>query len=330
MAKNKYLLLFSSLGVLLLLMVAAVQENFLQGWQQIQRSARSEEGTIPVQLRQIVNVSLRTSDRCVSCHVSMGPTEQGVIGAKILVAHKPVVHDPAEYGCTVCHGGQGQATEKDDGHGDVPFWPEPMIPARLSYAGCGTCHAPLLVPNRDLFESGLVAFQRLDCLACHRLDGRGGTIRPDGGGMEGPDLSRAGVLGYDPDWYQKHLEMSGEADDGPWKTSFAPVNPSDQDLLAVFLSTRVGAPDLIRAKAVFHSSGCLGCHQVSGVGGEDGPDLSRAGEKDPGQLDFTNVPGKASLENWLAEHFRSPGAVVEGSRMPALGLSEEDIEMLTL
>jgi mono/diheme cytochrome c family protein len=330
MVKNKYLLLFSSAGVLLLLLVAAAQENFLREWHQIQRSARSDEGPIAVQLRQIVNPGLRTSDRCISCHVSMGPGEEGVAGAKILVAHKPVVHDPAEYGCTVCHGGQGQATEKDDAHGDIPFWPEPMIPARFSYAGCGTCHAPLQAPNRDLFASALLAWERLDCLACHRLDGRGGTLRPDGGGMEGPDLSQVGIVGYESDWYRKHLEKSGNAAAGPWKTSFAPVNPPDRNLLAAFLATRVGAPDLVRAKAVFHSSGCLGCHKVSGVGGEEGPDLSRAGERDPGQLDFTRVPGTASLENWLAEHFRSPGAVVAGSQMPALGLAEDDIELLTL
>lgn len=330
MAQNKYLLLFSSAGVLLLLMVAAVQENFLREWQQIQRSARSEEGPVPLQLRQIVNPGLRTSDRCVSCHVSMGPGEEGVVGAKILVAHKAVVHDPAEYGCTVCHGGQGQATEKADAHGDVPFWPEPMIPARFSYAGCGTCHAPLHVPNRDLFASALLTFERLDCLACHRLDVRGETLRPDGSGMEGPDLSRVGIVGYDSDWYPKHLEKSAAAPSGPWKTSFASVNPSDRNLLAVFLATRMGAPDLVRAKTVFHSSGCLGCHKVSGVGGEEGPDLSRAGERDPGQLDFTHVPGTASLENWLAEHFRSPGAVVPGSQMPALGLSEDNIALLTM
>ena len=32
MNKNKYLLLFSSLGVLVLLLVAAVEENFMRQW----------------------------------------------------------------------------------------------------------------------------------------------------------------------------------------------------------------------------------------------------------------------------------------------------------
>lgn len=71
MSKNKYLLLISSLAVLLLLAAAAVQENFLREWRQIQKQGRTEEGAIPVQLRQIVNPTLKTSDRCVSCHVTI-------------------------------------------------------------------------------------------------------------------------------------------------------------------------------------------------------------------------------------------------------------------
>src|SRR5262245_57940583 len=117
--KNKYLLLISSLGTLALLIAAAWQEGFRREWRLVQAAGKNDEGSIPVQLRQVVNPALRIADRCVSCHVTMGPGEQSVGGAKILVAHKPVVHDPADYGCTICHGGQGAATDKDDAHGDV-------------------------------------------------------------------------------------------------------------------------------------------------------------------------------------------------------------------
>ncbi|MBM3774226.1 MAG: hypothetical protein FJW37_03600, partial [Acidobacteria bacterium] len=99
MEKNKYLLLLSSLGVLALLVIAAAQENFGREWRRIQAQGTTEEGRLPVQLRQVVNPALGASDRCVSCHVAMGPGEQGVAGSKLLIAHKPVVHDPAEFGC---------------------------------------------------------------------------------------------------------------------------------------------------------------------------------------------------------------------------------------
>ena len=329
MEKNKYLLLGSSVGVLLLLIVAA-QESFRKPWRQVQASGRGEDGEIAVRLRQITNANLRVGDRCVSCHVSMAPGEQSVTGAAILAAHKPVVHDPAEYGCTVCHGGQGSATEKADAHGAVHFWPEPMIPLRFAEAGCGTCHTALQVPNRELFQRARHAVDRLDCIACHRIDGRGGTIRPGGGRTDGPDLSHVGIAGYDKGWYEKHQAHAAKESAGPWKTSFGKIDDADLALIGIYLATRVSAPALIEAKATFHSFGCLGCHRVSGAGGDEGPDLSRAGEKDPGQADFTNVAEGAGLDRWIAEHFRSPIAVVATSQMPPVAASQKEIDLLTL
>ena len=329
MQKNKWLLLVSSLGVLALLVVAAVQENYLREWRQVQATARGEEGPIPVMLRQIVNPGLGTADRCVSCHVAMGPGEQGVSGPQ-MAPHRPVVHDPAEFGCTVCHGGQGRATDKADAHGHVLFWPEPMLPVAMSEAGCGTCHAATGIPRREVLALAAATYARLDCAACHRVDGRGGTIRPDGGGMEGPDLSRVGLADYDLSWYDAHVAKAATETSGPWATAFGPVSASDRTHLETFLNTRVAAPRLIAAKGVFLSSGCLGCHKISGVGGDTGPDLTRIGERDPGQLDFTPVPGRRSLENWFSAHVRAPSSVVAGSQMPALGLSDDDVQALTL
>lgn len=328
MKKNKWLLLGSSIGVLALLVTAALQENVFREWRQIQSQARGPEGPVAVQLRQVVNTSLGVADRCVTCHVAMAPGEQAVTGLGMAV-HRPVVHDPAEFGCTVCHGGQGRATEKADAHGRVPFWPEPMLPAAMSEAGCGTCHATPGVPHRDVLAHARATFERLDCLSCHRVDGRGGTLRPDEGGMEGPDLSRTGLAGYDANWYAGHLTNATHARGGPWKTAFGPVDERDQQALELFLQTRVAAAKLIEAKSVFQSSGCLGCHKVSGVGGDDGPDLTRVGEKDPGRADFTFVPGDRTLANWFTEHVRAPAAVVAGSLMPAPPVPDADVEALT-
>jgi mono/diheme cytochrome c family protein len=329
MKKNKYLLLVSSAGVFVLLLFAAVQENFLKDWRRIQSQGRGDDGPIPVQLRQIVNANLGVSDRCVSCHVSMGPGEQSVRGHEVLTVHKPVVHDPAEFGCTVCHAGQGQATEKADAHGDVHFWPEPMIAKRHAYAGCGRCHATLAVPEQNQLRQAELAYERLDCLACHRTDGRGGTIRPGGGGMEGPDLSRVGLTAYDPAWHEKHVQKATTGKESAW-SSFKAVTAEDQQLLKTFLATRVAAPQLVSAKSAFFSSGCLGCHKVSGVGGDDGPELTRAGEKDPGQVSFQWVPGKPTMDAWMAEHFRAPASVVVNSQMPPVPLSDRDIDQLTM
>ena len=327
--RNKWLLLASSVGVLALLVVAALRENVWLEWRQMQAAVSVDGAPVPVMLRQIVNPTLRVSDRCVSCHVSMAPGEQGATGPG-MAAHPPVVHDPAEFGCTVCHGGQGRATSKADAHGTVAFWPEPMLPLRSTQAGCGTCHATSGVPVRAVLDRWAATFERLDCRACHRVDGRGGTIRPDGGGMEGPDLSRVGLAGFDRDWYQAHTTRAAAQPSGPWRTSWGPVAEADRAEIERYLQTRVAFPLVVEAKATFFSSGCLGCHKVSGVGGDDGPDLTRAGEKDPGLADFAAVPGAKTLDNWFDQHVRTPASVVAGSQMPSLRLTDDDVGDLTL
>ena len=86
----------------------------------------------------------------------------------------------------------------------------------------------------------------------------------------------------------------------------------------------------MEAKALFHTLGCRGCHKVRGVGGDDGPDLTAEGNKDPGQLNFAEVGGERTLANWLKQHFRAPASVVPGSTMPELGLTDRQIDQLTL
>jgi mono/diheme cytochrome c family protein len=332
----KHVLLWSSLGTLLLLGWAALSENVFAEWRRVQGAARGrlppgESSAFSVELRQVVVPELAVADRCTSCHVGMSPGEKGVPGDKALAPHPPVVHDPASFGCTTCHGGQGRATTAVDAHGGVPHWPEPMLPRRYLYASCGRCHTHLAVPSASELASGRDAFERYDCLACHRVDGRGGTLRPGGlGGLEGPDLSRAGLRGYRRDWYAHHAAERERVGSGPWRTSFGAVPEPEREAIDRFLASRMAAPGLVEAKALFNSLGCRGCHAVGGVGGADGPDLTRVGQRDPGQRPWNGVQGEHTLENWFKEHFRAPARVTPGSLMPELRLTEEQIDLLTL
>lgn len=336
MRANKHLLLWSSLGALGMLGWAAYRENIVQEWRQLQRAYRAAlapelAAAFQTELRQVVVAATGTADRCVSCHVGMATGESGVAGHPVYTPHPAVGHDPSEFGCTVCHGGQGRATQSADAHGDVRHWPEPMIPVRHAEAGCGSCHTPVGVPSREGLALGLATLERHDCLACHRLDGRGGTLRPGGaGGMEGPDLSRVGGQAVSPDWYDDHLAQHRAASAGAWRSAFAEIPAADLRVIEGYLATRVGAPALVQALSALNSSGCRGCHRVSGVGGEIGPDLTIEGLRDPGQLSFTGVRDEHTLGGWLADHFRAPRRVVAGSQMPALGLGEEEIDALTL
>lgn len=342
----KWWLLGVSLATLALAIVAALSENVFPGWRVtrmqyaeiLQEKATDARGRLvadqfKIDPDQYVLPEARRTDRCITCHAGMEDPRLSD-QAHPFRSHPGdllATHPPKKYGCTICHQGQGPATALPDAHGDVPFWSEPMIPARYAYAGCGTCHTYLGVPTVAALARGRNLVEQHDCLSCHRIDGRGGTIRPgSAGGMEGPDLSHAGVRGFDPRWYENHLQRREQADSGPWKTSFGPIDSPDRGGIEGFLVTRVGAPDLIEGKALFHSLGCQGCHKVGGIGGEDGPDLTIVGKKDPHRVDFTHVSGEHTLANRMREHLRWPAKVMPGSQMPAMGLSDPQIDRLVL
>ena len=334
MRRNKLLLLVTSLATLALLATAAYRETIARDWRRLQRAYVAKldaphAAEFDVHLRQVYVPALGATDRCISCHVGMAPGESGIDGDPVFTKHPDVAHDPADYGCVVCHDGQGRATESADAHGDVEFWPHPMLPQRYAYAGCGSCHTHIAVPNADLLARGRQLVERSDCLACHRLDGRGGTLRPGVEPVAAPDLSRVGATGYDHAWYDHHVGRHERAPSGLWHDSFDVLAVADREAIDEFLASRVGAPGLVEAKALFHSLGCRGCHKIAGVGGDDGPDLTRAGERDPGLTNFHHVPGQPTIANWFAEHFRAPATVVPGSQMPQLGLTDAQIDALT-
>jgi cbb3-type cytochrome c oxidase subunit III len=332
---NKILLLASSLATLALLVYASYRDNYGRDWRRWQREYASQlpaatAAAFSVQLRQVYVPALRAADRCVSCHLGMAPGETAIDAVALFHRHPDTVHDPAEIGCVVCHGGQGRATESAAAHGDVAHWPEPMLPLRYAYAGCGSCHTHLRIPDLSQTARGRARLERFDCLACHTLDGRGGTLRPgETTPVAAPDLSRAGA-GYAADWYDRHLRAREAATRGPWIDSFDAIGDADRAAIEAFLDSRVGAPQLVAAKALFHSLGCRGCHKIDGVGGDDGPDLTHAGQRDPGRTDFSHVSGEHTIANWLRAHFRAPATVVPGSQMPEMGLSDEQIDQLTL
>lgn len=203
-ARNVKLLLLASSGLTLLLLLGAmVRENFLASWQGHQRTYRAMltasgdaaqtklASDFPLELRQIDLPQLGTVDRCVSCHT-------GIDNPAMANAPQPFRQHPGEflaqhpvekYGCTVCHQGQGAATNFHEAKAADAFWDYPLLPGRLTQASCGSCHAadsdlmrrhaPQLAKGHDLFHDR-------GCLSCHKLDGVGGQLGPalDGEGSK--------------------------------------------------------------------------------------------------------------------------------------------------
>ena len=218
----KWWLLVSSLATLALMIIAALQENVYPQWRQtrteyaeiLQQKATDDRGRMiadqfEIGLDQNVLPELRKVDRCITCHAGIDdPRMADQDENKPFRTHPGdflVNHPPQKYGCTICHQGQGRATMLPDAHGEVPFWPTPLLKGSMAYTSCGRCHYEndLYGGEADLYGSsfrteqvtrgelashvaGAEAIARgkqlvitHGCLGCHKYRDRGGVLGPD-------------------------------------------------------------------------------------------------------------------------------------------------------
>jgi len=244
-------------------------------------------------------------DRCRTCH--RGMDEPVMAGAAApYQAHPGDIlrqHPPSEFGCSVCHGGQGLSLAGiDAAHGWVEFWDEPMLPLRYVEMSCGRCHRNSDVPPPEVIERGRAVAER-ECAGCHER-GEGDT------GAQ--SLSTVGTR-HSRSWLGGYLldESSVHAPYG----SAARLPRADFDALVDELATRKGAEKLLEGELLYNRRGCGGCHQIDGVGGVLGIDLSEEGLRLPRQLDFSHMAGGGDVLTWQEAHLLRPGSVVPGTSM---------------
>jgi len=177
------------------------------------KQIRLPDLTIDYHLRRVARV-----DRCVTCHQGIDRSDlpsdlphpyRGHPRLDLFVgAGSP--HPMAEFGCTVCHEGQGSATEFrfaahtpnhsldrtrwEQQYGWVrdPYWEYPMLPARFSQSRCLACHHSVSdlessrrfpdPPAEKLLE-GYHLVRNYGCFGCHEIRGLDATGR-----VIGPDL----------------------------------------------------------------------------------------------------------------------------------------------
>lgn len=167
---------------------------------------------------------LAGGEACGTCHLAGAGYEP--LDAAPFAAHPAVGHDPLDFGCVPCHGGDGASLAWHDA---AAYGRDPPLPGWLAWAACLHCHDPLredlsAFPAVDTLRVGLEASLRAGgCPACHRSTGRGGLV--------GPDLARFGATPVsDPT--------------APWGGRRDQAKLQLEDPLAVQPAARMPTPDL--------------------------------------------------------------------------------------
>ncbi len=212
-------LLAASLASLVAVLVAAHRE-YTPEWRQVQedfrryllgRGAYAAAAAVPRDVQQIWLPALGRVDRCISCHLNYDGSLSSLPGLPPLYREHPELpymerHPYPNFGCTVCHGGQGFATEKAAAHGEVADWGDPLLSAELAAQyglsraeltemKCNACHrADDMTPAMDRINVAKELFAKKRCLSCHGFQG--------GGGLGASDLTYAG------DNNPEHLDFS--------------------------------------------------------------------------------------------------------------------------
>lgn len=214
---DRWLLLLVGLALLLATGVVVARE-VRSPWRRAQEQAREQVAAalgearaahLPAGWRQTWMPERRRVDRCVICHVGIEEGQDLAALPHPARSHpQPALlaaHPVERFGCTLCHGGQGPATEEEAAHGRVEFWDEPLLDARTAKAygltaaelmemRCNTCHRDdKEVVGMPLINRAKVVWAERKCASCHSVGGVGGT--------DGPDLTYVGDIPYE----QRHF-----------------------------------------------------------------------------------------------------------------------------
>ncbi len=202
----------------------------------------------PVKVQQIwIERMNNTTDRCITCHVGMrDPDLQNNFGdnpeTRVLMSHpNPVVtkdgkkflevHNTNKVGCTVCHGGQGRATEIPAAHGFVHHWQYPLRTGEQTQISCTQCHTgkEFFEKNTPAIKEALEITDRVGCANCHTMKGQYGV---DWQGTLAPNISTEGtkdhtkfsyefvVLESTPELLKKIKELGDKANDKSQYTDY--------------------------------------------------------------------------------------------------------------
>ena len=320
--------------VLLALLAIAPAKNYFSEWRHYQkgylRLIRTRGDAVTLQrhfqpgIQQIWHPELGVTDRCTSCHVGLKEASLADVGAQPYRKHPVIPHTTEQFGCVMCHRGQGVATNAEEAHSSTLAWEQPILPARYIESGCGQCHRGALEGTPQL-NQGRALLARYGCVQCH-------TIRmPDGSAMrasqDAPSLSHVADK-TTQDWIVAWLKDPQAYAASATMPNFKLKDEDIRDISAFLIANStplVGdtAPaipqkssDPTAGASLYGESFCASCHAVQNaagnlVGGNLGPELTRIGTK--------------AKPEWLRAWVRDPRRYDPNTEMPHYRFTDQQV-----
>jgi len=330
---------FGLVSLLLLISLAiAPAKNHFSEWHHYQKQylamirGRGEAITLQRHLQegiqQIWLPEIGVVDRCTTCHVGSKETSLADVTTQPFRRHPVIPHRIDQFGCVMCHRGQGPATTVEEAHRSTLAWEQPILPARYIESSCGQCHRGALAGTPRLNE-GRHMLARYGCVHCH-------TIKlPDGSTMKATDdppslshiadkTTREWIYAWlkDPQAYAVSATMPNfklSDADGRDISAFLIANSTPVPGDTAPVVTSKAPPDPTAGASLYGESFCASCHAVQNaagnvVGGDVGPELTRVGNK--------------VKPEWLQVWLRNPRLYDPGTGMPHYRFNDQQAGVL--
>jgi sulfur oxidation c-type cytochrome SoxX len=313
-------------------------------------------------------------DRCTTCHIAADdprfqqyaePLKTHPYSAKLGDRQRngrwERRHKFADFGCTVCHDGQGRGLQTEYAHGVDEYWTQPMLgsvvqpnwrPAYVEHlkgseyleVNCVQCHSDETFAGTPTVARGRQLFFETNCYGCHKIEGLSeGTL--------GPELTEVGRK-----WQLDYIWESVADPRANLATSFMPkfaLSSDDIKALTIFLKSRKGInltetsldryrarlgtpragavpePDAAAAPEPLAKAGEAAAAAAAARGQQLVQDKAcgachRVGGADGGIAPDLSRVGLQRDGPWLLAHFKNPRAVIADSIMPSFRFTDAD------
>jgi mono/diheme cytochrome c family protein len=324
--------------VFLVSLAIAPAKNHFSEWRHYQhgylKMIRNRSDAVTLQrhfeggIQQIWLPDIGVVDRCTSCHVGLKEASLNDVPTQPFRPHPVIPHKLDQFGCTICHRGQGAATTVAEAHSSTLAWEQPILPAKYIESSCGECHRGPL-PGTPQLNQGRHLLSRYGCVHCHTVKLlNGSTMKATD---DPPSLShiadkttREWIYAWlkDPQAYAATATMPNFKlidDDARDMSAFLIANSTPQPGDTATLAAKVSS-DPAAGASLYGESFCASCHAVQNaagnlVGGDVGPELTRVGNK--------------VKPEWLQAWLRNPRNYDEETAMPHYRFNDSQVATLS-